>query len=214
MPKIVCISDTHTLHNKLVIPDGDILVHSGDFTNVGEAHDIVAFGDWLRTLPHKHKIVIAGNHDWMFQLEPERAQALLGDGIIYLQDSGVEVMGLKFYGSPWQPFFCNWAFNLRFSHQLKEKWDLIPEGLDVLITHGPPYGILDPVVEYGAIKRTGCQDLLDAVERTKPRVHVFGHIHEGYGQLNRNDTLYINASSCTRAYRPTNDPITIDLGVK
>src|SRR5271156_4214435 len=154
MPRLVFISDTHNLQDKITIPDGDILIHAGDLTMGGRPAEIAKAGQWLRSLLHPYKIVIAGNHDWLFQKRPMQAKALISEeptvegrdildpSIVYLQDSAVEVMGLKFYGSPWQPFFYDWAFNVTRG-QLHKYWDLIPSGLDVLITHGPPKGILD-----------------------------------------------------------------------
>jgi Icc-related predicted phosphoesterase len=174
------------------------------------------FANDLRKLPHPHKVVIAGNHDLSFENTPEKAREWLGDSCIYLQDSLVEVEGLKIYGSPWQPFFCNWAFNLKTREELKSKWDQIPEGIDILITHGPPHRTLDEVIRIyeDRTERVGCKELALAVERVKPRLHVFGHIHEGYGQLQRGETLFVNAASCTTAYRPINEPIVVELEVK
>lgn len=212
-PKIVFISDTHTLHGSVTVPDGDVLVCCGDFMSTGQRpQEAVSFALWLDALPHEFKIVIAGNHDIMFEKAPDLARKTLGGSCIYLRDSGVEVMGVKFYGSPWQPEFCNWAFNLPRGEPLKRKWDLIPNDTDVLITHGPPKGILD-----GAIynpERLGCKDLMDAVERVKPRVHAFGHIHYSYGWKVIGETTFINAAICGEDYRPTNKPIVYDWGRK
>jgi Icc-related predicted phosphoesterase len=130
--------------------------------------------------------------------------------IIYLQDRAIELNGVKFYGSPWQPEFCNWAFNLsRDTGELGDKWAMIPEDTDVLITHGPPMGILDKC-DHG--KRVGCEELFNEVtHRVKPKIHVFGHIHEEYGTHKTDDTLFVNASTCTVMYEPTNPPIVVDL---
>jgi hypothetical protein len=127
---------------------------------------------------------------------------------IYLQDSGVDIDGIKFWGSPWQPEFYNWAFNLPRGPELARVWAQIPNDTDVLITHGPPYGVLDEIY-HG--KRVGCQDLSDALERVKPKVHVFGHIHEGYGVLEQNGTTYVNASLCNQYYQLVHSPIVIDV---
>jgi Icc-related predicted phosphoesterase len=102
----------------------------------------------------------------------------------------------------------DWAFNLQRGPALREKWALIPEGTDVLITHGPPFGILDWTARG---ERVGCEDLLEAVRRVKPRLHVFGHIHEGYGEHEQDGTRFVNASICTEAYQPTNAPIVVDV---
>lgn len=216
--RVVFISDTHNLHDRMIspIPDGDLLIHAGDATSMGRMHEIAAAGAWLRNLPHKHKIFIAGNHDWLFEKNPTLAVQLLngilgtGDSkIVYLQDSAVEIEGLKIYGSPWQPTFYNWAFNLNRGAPIRQKWDLIPEGLDILITHGPPMGIRDQITKGGDY--LGCEELLVAVERAKPKIHVYGHIHGGYGKTQYGHTLFINAAICNEAYKPVNEPIVIDL---
>ena len=202
------------------VPDGDILIHAGDGTNVGRMNEIAAFGVWLRSFPHKHKIFIAGNHDWMFEKNPTVAvqllnQGILGlnnkSGIVYLQDNITEIEGLKIYGSPWQPAFFNWAFNLDRGEAIKRKWDMIPEGLDILITHGPPMGIQDQITAHLGSEHLGCEELMKAVERAKPKIHVFGHIHGGYGKVQYPNTLFANAAICTEAYKPINEPIVIDL---
>ncbi len=108
--------------------------------------------------------------------------------------------GVRFYGSPWQPWFYDWAFNLERGPEIRAKWDLIPEGIDVLITHGPPYGIGDLIARSD---NAGCQDLLEVVEKIKPKVHVFGHIHEDYGITSNGVTTYINASSCGQLCQPS-----------
>lgn len=210
--RIVCISDTHGRHDLIEVPSGDILIHAGDATMSGRVDEIARFNHWLGQLPHPHKLLIAGNHDWLFEREPALAESLISNAV-YLRDSAVRVEGLKFYGSPWQPRFMDWAFNLARGPELKSKWDLIPEDTDVLITHGPPHGLLDLVPREltCAHERTGCEELLLAVERIKPRLHVFGHIHEGYGVARRASTTFVNACICDAAYRPINEPITISL---
>jgi hypothetical protein len=127
----------------------------------------------------------------------------------YLEDSGIEIAGVKFWGSPWQPEFYDWAFNLPRGQALADKWALIPDDIDVLITHGPPLGILDQVITGDHV---GCADLLEAVQLIKPKVHIFGHIHEGYGRIEQNGTVFINASVCTARYRPINPPIVVEVG--
>lgn len=205
--RIVAISDTHEMHRKILVPDGDVLVHAGDMTWHGELDAIAEFNAWLGRLPHTHKIVIAGNHDWGFQLQPAAARALITNAI-YLEDSSTEIQGVRFYGSPWQPEFCQWAFNLPRGPQLAAKWALIPENTDVLITHSPPYGIRD--LNAGN-QGQGCRDLLARVIIVKPRLHIFGHIHESYGRLETQETVFINAAACDERYRPHNPPVVWDL---
>ena len=220
--RIVFISDTHSLHDRMLapVPDGDLLIHAGDATMMGRMNEIAAFGAWFKHLPHKHKIFIAGNHDWMFEKNRTMAESLLNNGIlnmepankiVYLQDSGVEIEGLKIYGSPWQPSFYNWAFNLDRGETIRRKWELIPEGLDILITHGPPMGIHDQISAHLGSEHLGCEELMTMIERVKPKIHVFGHIHGGYGKTQYVNTLFINAAICNEAYKPVNEPIIVDL---
>jgi len=219
MPRIVFISDTHDLQDQVTVPDGDILIHAGDATMLGRMNEIAAAGMWLRKQPHKHKVFVAGNHDWMFQRNRTMALQLLNNGIIgdgngkisYLEDSGVTIEGLHIYGSPWQPTFFDWAFNLDRGAAIKHKWNLIPEGLDVLITHGPPLGIHDQSFPHLGSEHLGCEDLMAAVERAKPKMHVFGHIHGGYGKTQYENTLFINAAICNESYKPVNAPIVVEL---
>ena len=207
--KCVAISDTHGLHGEVEVqvPDGDVLIHAGDSLRCGSLEELEGLNEWFGTLPHAHKILIAGNHDWCFENIPEEARALVTNAV-YLQDEAVTLDGVKFYGAPWQPWFLDWAFNLQRGEEIREKWNLIPEDTDVLITHGPPAGILDHVPRD---EHVGCQDLLDAVLRIKPQAHVFGHIHEGHGEEFVNGTHFINASTCTPRYLPWNPPVVFDL---
>jgi Icc-related predicted phosphoesterase len=188
--RIVCVSDTHGYHSLTDIPDGDILVHGGDLTRSGTLENVEEFNRWLGGLPHRHKVVIAGNHDFCFQERPSEARARLTNAI-YLEDSSCEIEGLTFYGSPWTPIFYDWAFMLS-DPDLAPKWALIPVGLDVLVTHGPPLGILD-LANRGA--HTGSSTLLQRVAEVRPRLHVFGHIHEAAGRTDIDGTTFLNAST-------------------
>jgi Icc-related predicted phosphoesterase len=209
--KIVCISDTHNCHDQINVPDGDILIHAGDATTVGNFEQIAAFSRWFANLPHKHKVFIAGNHDWLFETDNNFARSLLDKSIIYLQDSFIEIEGLKIYGSPWQPRFYDWAFNLNRGAELAEKWKLIPKDTDILITHGPPFGILDEVPRKFFVENTGCEELRKVVEIIKPKLHIFGHIHCGYGQTEQFGVKFINASNCDEEYNPTQPPIIVEI---
>jgi Icc-related predicted phosphoesterase len=191
LPRIVCISDTHARHHLTVVPEGDILVHGGDITCHGSLEDVEDFDRWLRTLPHKHKIVICGNHDFCFQERAAEARARITSAI-YLEDSSCEVDGLTFYGSPWQPWFGGWAFNLPRGEELAKVWVKIPLRVDVLVTHGPPEGILDRT-HRGDF--AGCRDLLSRIYEVRPRLHVFGHIHEAAGRLDIDKMIFVNAST-------------------
>ena len=206
MLRIVITSDTHGFHNFVDIPNGDVLVHGGDFTLNGDLEEVKKFNDFLKSLPHKYKIVIAGNHDFCMETQNFKARQLLTE-CVYLQDSAVDIEGLLFYGSPWQPEFMDFAFNLPRGDALKAYWERIPSETDVLITHGPPFGHGDRLFNGEAV---GCNDLLKAVKRVQPVLHVFGHIHEGYGQFNENSTAFINSSNCDLYFRPVNPPIVYD----
>ena len=213
--KITIISDTHGKHHEITddLPGGDILIHCGDFMNGGwDVEESIDFLDWLEDIKgYKHKIFIAGNHDIIFENDPKLALALTSayKNITYLQDSFIEVEGLKIYGSPWQPVFCNWAFNLPRGAALKAKWDLIPEDTDILVTHGPPMGFNDQVNGKG--ESLGCYDLKQRVLDIKPKLHCFGHIHSGYGIVPEDSTKFINTSVLNESYEYTQKPINIML---
>ncbi len=195
---LVAVADTHLFHDELVVPDGDVFIHAGDFCRGGTFAELERAVGWILALPHQYKIVVAGNHDWPFQTAAVAARALLGSSAHYLEDSLVEIEGFRFWGSPWQPTFHNWAFNLERGAEIAEKWALIPEGIDVLITHGPPAGIGDTSSTAG---RTGCVDLRARVRSTNPGVHLFGHIHEDGGAWTIDQTLFANVTTweCERA---------------
>ncbi|MCM8542529.1 MAG: metallophosphatase domain-containing protein [Lentisphaeraceae bacterium] len=205
--KFTVISDTHNKHSSLDLGSGDVLLHCGDFSGRGTSQQIIHFNEWINQQDFKYKVVIAGNHDFMFENDPEAAQKLLTD-VIYLQDSFIEIEGIKIYGSPWQPWFFDWAFNLKRGKELADKWAMIPEDTDILLTHGPPSGIGD-ITSRG--DHAGCEDLLVRVKQIKPKFHCFGHIHEHSGQWQIDDTTYINASICDLAYNPTNPYFTFEL---
>mmetsp|Transcript_104610 Transcript_104610/g.301631 ORF Transcript_104610/g.301631 Transcript_104610/m.301631 type:complete len:493 (-) Transcript_104610:1544-3022(-) len=241
--RFVCISDTHGGHRGTHLPRGDVLVHTGDFTNTGETHQVHDFCEWLVEQKHakgfRHVVVIAGNHD--VTLEPayysnvgaerfhqfraagafnsEQTRAILTgefkDEISYLEDELLVVPngtpeGCRIWGSPWQPEFSDWAFNLERGPPMREVCAMIPDDVDVLLTHGPPLGRGDKCK--GGGHRAGCVDLLRTIQkRVKPRVHVFGHVHEGAGVTHDGHTAFVNASTMTFQYRATNSSVTFDL---
>lgn len=213
---ITFISDTHNKHAYCTpdLPGGDILIHCGDMSSQGYEHELHAFLKWFSKQKYEHKVFIAGNHDWIFERNPVRAQEILADypDITYLQDSSVELMGLKIYGSPWQPAFYNWAFNLpRNGDELKQKWADIPNDTDILITHGPPLHILDYVI--WSQMSVGCLLLQYRVLELQPLIHAFGHIHSaGMKQLpDLSKTLFINASAVNEKYDYAFKPITVEI---
>ena len=208
MPRIVCISDTHTMHDKVILPDGDILVHAGDFMDFGRNPvEATNFLTWFSSQKHQHKILIAGNHDVYFEQYPDITKRLMPDDVRYLQDSGARIEGLLFWGSPVTPRFFDWAFNRDRGENIAQHWQQIPEGTDVLITHGPPLGVLDRVGN----ESVGCADLYVRTARIAPKLHVFGHIHVGYGRRQIEQTCFVNASVCNERYRPVNAPHVVDL---
>ncbi len=198
--RIVAVADTHLYHGDLRVPDGDVFVHAGDMCRGGRLTELEEAAAWIRGLPHALKIVVAGNHDWCFVREPEAARAALGPDVVYLEDSGHDCAGLRVWGSPWQPAYGGWAFNLPRGAPLAEKWARIPAGLGVLITHGPPQGFGD---RSWTSVRGGCVDLRARVEAVRPRVHLFGHIHEDGGAWTHAGTTYVNCTTWECERRPT-----------
>lgn len=188
---LVLMSDTHMYHDAHPVPDGDILLHAGDLTHRGRPGNIRRCDDWLGTLPHRHRVIIAGNHDFLFERDPPAARALITHAT-YLEDSETTAEGLRIWGTPWQPWFYDWAFNLETEAELAEKWALIPDGIDVLVSHSPPYGIGDLCHDGD---RPGCRALLRRVLEVRPKLHVFGHIHENRGWWRLGDTLFVNAAN-------------------
>jgi Icc-related predicted phosphoesterase len=204
--KLVILSDSHGFHPWLDMPEGDVLIHCGDWCkDYGSVKEMKAFADWIASLPYKRKIVIAGNHDFPAQDNDAQAKGNFRKrDIIYLKDSGVELDGVKFWGSPWQPEFCDMAFNLPRGEALWDKWRRIPKDIDVLISHGPPQDILDNAVPPGAIfgdNHVGCDQLLRRVRQVKPKLHCFGHVHSGRGIAEHDGTWFVNAS-IVRAHIP------------
>ncbi|GFS02309.1 metallophosphoesterase domain-containing protein 1 [Elysia marginata] len=300
--RFVFLSDTHSQVEKLTgfVPPGDVVVHAGDFTQIGLPGAIQKFDTFLGSLPHKRKVVIAGNHDLTldldmvknrrdhlhdkFQISESKFEKALEElqvatsrellkSCIYLLDSSVTVCGIKIHGSPWrctnykaetdatkqalkmvnnkisktskvvilsdarQPFFGDWGFNLPRGEACLEKWDKIPDDTDILITHGPPLGGNVRTFESSCLillypewsnlsrgqghgdacfdgQRAGCVELLTTIQtRVKPRYHLFGHIHEGYGITTDGHTTFINGSNCTLRYKPQNPPIVFDFPI-
>lgn len=239
--RIVCLSDTHTYGRRLVVPDGDVLIHAGDHTFLGTKEETKQALKWLASLPHQHKLLIAGNHDFYFDddapeyfrswktYKPYTKQNMLerhGIGLTYLEDSGAEIDGVTFYGSPWSPAYYDWAFNFKEAWkgglaQAEQEWANIPTDVNVLITHTPPQGILDAAADG---RKTGCYLLRRRVQQLPQlRLHVFGHIHESYGREDYKEVPYdgsgerqltfVNASICNLEYDPDNlrQPIVVDL---
>ena len=239
--RVVCISDTHScqLHPEkwpsgqreaMLVPDGDVLIHAGDFTHYGAPAEVASFCEWFGAFPHAHKILICGNHELSLDeaaypqpvcaergFPPVSAEdraalkAMLRSipRCTYLEGAATEVCGVRFWGGPWQVEYGGWAFQLRRGSDLRTKWKQIPTGTEVVVTHGPPLGHGD--AGHGA-GRTGCIDLLDELQqRVRPQFCVFGHLHEGYGMTTDGHTTYVNASSVNMHEKPVNSPLVFDV---
>jgi Icc-related predicted phosphoesterase len=230
--KITILSDTHTKHNEiktpksyrssnelLEIPGGDLLIHAGDFMNSGYyKEEAEGFFKWLDELEgYDTKVFISGNHDRIMENDPEWSKGILTGykNIDYLQDESMSIQEgdgpeVKIWGSPWQPEFYNWAFNLpRNGDELKSKWGMIPEGIDILITHGPAWGVLDDVEGNRGV-HLGCELLTERIKVVKPKIHICGHIHSGYGYHFDGFTHHFNASILNERYSYTQLPWNID----
>lgn len=222
MTTICAFSDTHLQHRKVILPPADILVFAGDALSTG--FEIEAFRDflqWFGGQPHKIKVMIAGNHDRLLDRGRDIFERdVTANGIHYLLDSGTELHGLKFWGSPYTPQFNNWAFN-RQKAELPDHWEKIPSDVDVLITHGPPHGILDGYETTTVLhctgevtrvqERLGDPALLERVMQVLPKVHIFGHIHSGYGQKLDDVTRFYNVAVCNEQYKVANAPQLIEV---
>ncbi|MDP2454152.1 MULTISPECIES: metallophosphatase domain-containing protein [unclassified Kaistella] len=203
--KIVFISDTHGQHRKLKnLPKADLIIHGGDVSKLGKAHEVEDFIYWFLRLDYAHKIFIAGNHDFYFEdYSRDFIQKKLTSNCHYLCDSGVEIEGVKIWGSPVTPTFFNWAFNVDRGKPIQKYWNMIPSNTDILVTHGPVGGILDGTTSN---INAGCDDLLKTVNKVKPKFHLFGHIHEAYGEEKVNETTFVNGSLLNEYYNLVNSP--------
>jgi Icc-related predicted phosphoesterase len=219
--KIVLLSDTHCRLRKIEVPEGDLLLHAGDLTFQGNIQEI---GQELRELGRIAKrfkygcVFICGNHDWLGERNPElMRQMAIDNGLTWLNHESIKIGGLNIFGSAFTPEFCNWAFNVDRA-ALKPYWDAIPDDTNILITHGPPMGILDEVERYNGAKcefeseRVGCYDLMQrCLELKQLKHHVFGHIHKWYGHKQFLDVHYWNASNCDDRYKSVNEPLVIEI---
>jgi predicted phosphodiesterase len=226
----------------IAVPPGDVFIHSGDLTFRGTLDEVRSELQWIDSLSHQYKLVVAGNHDMYFDASipdghrfrswridrPVSVEALLAEfpSVVYLQDAAATIQGVKFYGSPWTPWFMDWAFNfpetdLQNHYTAAAKWRGIPDDTDVLVTHGPPYGILDTVDQCSTWEdnRKGCKALYQRIGQLDHlKLHVFGHLHRGYGMATHylhgedyNETIFVNAAINTIHYDPYNEPIMVDI---
>jgi len=220
MTKIVILSDTHNEHMKIPdIPSGDILIHCGDATVYGKPAELDDFLSWFSWQPHKYKIFVPGNHDeglYFPGQQPLFKNVRIPKEIIYLEGRYVEIEGLKIYGAPWRPR-PEWAREYKpgkwaafgVNHdEINRKWDKIPDGLDILITHVPPLMYLD---RHRTLTHGGCPELQKALMAKRPRIHCFGHIHNSYGQLKTEFTHFVNAALCDDSYDLVNEPMVVEI---
>jgi predicted phosphohydrolase len=187
---IVLLSDTHELHREVNVPPGDLLIHAGDFTMFSKNPSAISdFNDWLGELPHPSKIVIPGNHEFFLEQDVSRRRLLTNANV--LVDEEIAVGGLRIWGSPVTPLYGG-AFGRSSARDRRSAFSLIAPGVDILVTHGPPLGVLDQVP--GTESRAGCAELAEAVRRVRPKLHVFGHIHGAHGITERDGITSANAA--------------------
>ena len=204
--KIALVSDTHNMMDKVLpfVGEVDMFIHAGDFTNLGSREEVIKFSTQLRRVQAKYKIVIAGNHELILD-GGMKAHLLLPKKTIYLENSGAIIEGLKIWGSPMTPRFFDWAFLRDRGKDIKRYWDIIPDDLDFLITHGPPHGVLDEP-EPGL--HVGCEELKKRVKKAMPKFHVFGHVHPSRGTVLYRSVMYMNVAAVNRLGYLREDPVT------
>ena len=220
--KIVSISDTHKHHRKIEFTDdmlsSDVIVCAGDITSNGEPHVVEDFINWFAELPIPNKITIFGNHETGFAdaISGKRLNFLeqcKDKGVHYLEDSSITIDSIVFYGSPFSKRFYDWEFNVSEGEASVQKWNQIVPSTNVLITHGPVYGVLDEAPRgVGGFENVGCKDLLNRVwELDNLKAHIFGHIHASSGIEDVYGMKFVNASICTERYQPLNPPRVITI---
>jgi Icc-related predicted phosphoesterase len=210
--KFSCISDTHGIPDKLKIESSDFIIHSGDILKKYKLEQVEEFVHWYSNLPAKYKILVAGNHDRFMTREKQTFLDMIKDKIIYLENSGIELEGIKFWGSP----SVKWCgpykhFTFMDETEAQEIFSQIPPDTDILISHGPPYGILDSDSELDGTYHHGSKALLERILQIKPRYHVFGHVHRNYGQFQNEHTIFINSCIVSNDEIPENNPFVFEF---
>jgi Icc-related predicted phosphoesterase len=209
--KLIIFSDTHNTHHNVILPEGDILIFAGDMSNNGSAYECGSFIEWFISQPHKHKVFIAGNHDYVFDSNSKYRSILLTyadvDNCYYLENETIEIEGISIYGSPFTPRYGDWAFMRYRGEEMGDVWKTIPNKVDIIITHTPIHGYQD--LTYQNIN-AGCEALKERLETVDYKIHICGHIHEAYGYKMIDTKLLINASICNPNGIP-NKPIVVDF---
>jgi Icc-related predicted phosphoesterase len=211
MKKIVIISDTHNKFNKITIPECDLLISCGDYSFRGTASEVKNFHKWLNKQPAKYKISIQGNHERGVEKNFDLSKQIAEEncpGVYFIDEGLIEIEGLKIWCSAITPEFCNWAWNRQRGEEIKKHWDRIPNGVDIIATHGPVKNILDECPDGF---RAGCEELLKRVLEVRPKYHFCGHIHMSYGVKHFDGITFVNASICDEMYLPINEPVVIEL---
>jgi Icc-related predicted phosphoesterase len=209
--KIVAISDTHTQWANLVIPECDILISAGDYSNRGEIKSVVGFHTWLTKQPAKHIISLQGNHELFVMHNFSLCKDLvysIDQKIRFVDDDQFIIDGIKICCKSIQPEFGGWAYNAPADSRAKS-YANIDDTTDILVTHCPAYGILDTTEDGG--EKLGCDPLLERIMKLKLKLHIFGHIHGSSGVQTRGDTKHINAAICNEAYEPVNPVREIEI---
>lgn len=210
MTRFVFLSDTHNQHKDLILPEGDILVHSGDACLHGTVKEFASFVEWFRNVEgFKHKIFVPGNHDMFVEEAYHMSMSMLDDDVHMLINRSIILDDISIYGAPWSPNLRGWAFCP--GDAIVHEWKKIPDKVDLLITHSPAYDLMDKPHPPAQSPKYGCKDLAEALLKRRIRYHAFGHIHGSYGMSNYNDRIMINACNCDEEYDLINKPIVVDI---
>lgn len=216
MTRCIFISDTHGCHQEVIdgktvdlqITDGDVLVHCGDFSARGTVLNIVSFNEWMGKQSHRRKICGPGNHDCAVQINPSLSKGLLTNAELMIHEP-FDINGIPCFFTPWQPFYKNWSYNEKVDLTRKRLFDMIPDNVEILFSHCPPYGYLDKGFQ---APHVGDKMLLERIrELKKLRYVVFGHIHNGRGSVQNNGITFINCSLLNDRYELKNKPVVIEL---
>ena len=217
--KIAMISDVHEQWQNIKVPACDLLISAGDYSYLGKKNVVMNFHQWLKMQPAKHIISVQGNHEVWVEKNFHEAKEIVAEiepRIKFIAEGALEIEGVKIYCSSVQPEFGGWAWNVPRGEKIKRHWDAIPDDTEILVTHGPPYGILDQIVpratppngfRFGEddYHHLGCKDLrtrLGYLDNLK--LHVFGHIHGSSGETKLGGIKFVNASICNENYKPIN----------